>query len=393
MSKQTIDHVNDETGWNITSPSEIDVNSFSDKIAGLNNGSLVVNFSASDTARTLSKSYASIDLENWDTLIINLASKNYGKDDFTDQKFWYKIMVNNTDGFYLPIRSTFTDINIALDGINTLDRIEITALHESQDYIWVSEIVLEKEDVVLDMLANVKEHIEFELNLAIGKGIQIGTLSGQSGEEELDFPNADYKEQYLVFLIDDGVNSEEHQIDDIDEIGHVTLKKTFDGDSLLNTYTNANIYLKFPVEINPDERNIMIPGIVVWGFVPTPIYHTGKLDTVIEAYNLDGSFIQRFEGQFMNIPVQIDCEARQASLLNISTKAIRSWLEKEIIWINGRYHALSWIEPAIELQPQTGIDIVPKVQYNINIETQESFANRETLAPAGQAEIDINVRR
>lgn len=391
--KLQLDPADNLTGWSISTNSSLSLNEFPDKVAGLNEKSILAFFSSSDSTKVLTKSYSSVDLTNYETLILSLGSKNFGKNNYDDVTFFYKIKINDNDEYYLPIKETFTDINISLLGVSTLDKIEITATHEEDDYIWLSEIVLEKENVVLDMMNSVKEHIEFELNKSVGEGILLGTVSGSIGDISIESPDAPYIEQYAVLLISDGNNSEIHQIDDIDKGGGITFLSTFDGTSLKNDFTDAEMKLTFPVELNPDERNMKIPGIVVWGFVPTPIYRTGKLDTFIDAYKVDGSFIQRAEGQLMTIPIQIDCEARQGSLLDICARAVRFWVEKEIIWVNGRFHEVDWIEPAIESQPQTGIDIIPKVQYNLNIETQEIFSNREVVAPAGEATVNVAIRR
>lgn len=391
--KLQLDSASSLTGWNITAGSSLSLNDFPDKVAGINNKSILAFFSSTDTTKVLLKSFAAVDVSEWDTLVMSLGSKNYGKDNFDDLVFYYKIRINGTAEYYLPIKSTFTDINIALDGVSSLDRIEIEALHGEDDYIWLSEIVLEKENVTIDMMNAVKEHIEYELEDLLGEGIDLGLVSGSEGDISLQSPDAPYIEQYAVVKITDGVNEEVHQIDDIDQIGGLTFMSTYDGKSLKYSYTDADLILTFPVSVNPDERDIKIPGIVIWGFVPTPIYRTGKLDINIDAYKTDGTFIQSSEGQLMTIPIQIDCEARQASLLDYCARAVRFWLEKETVWVNGRFHELDWDSPAIETQPPTGIDIIPKVQYNLYIETQELFAKRETLSPAGAAEISVNVRR
>ena len=77
MSKLTVDHVNDLTGWSISSGSSISLNDFPDKIAGLNEKSLLANFIATDSIKVLTKSYTSIDLTNYQTLILSIFSENF----------------------------------------------------------------------------------------------------------------------------------------------------------------------------------------------------------------------------------------------------------------------------------------------------------------------------
>lgn len=393
--KQIIDHAADLTGWSITAGSTLQLNEYQERIAGLNSASILAFFSSTAPGSILSKSFTAIDVSEMDTLILSAVSSDYGSDNFESLQFSYKIKINDTDEYFLPVSKTFTDINIALDGVDQIDRIEITALHGSDDYLWISEILAEKENVALDMMISVKEHIEAELQNVIGDGILVGESSGSAGDISIQSPaSRTYDiEQYSVIQISDGVNSEIHQIDDKDRVGGLTFMKTFDGKTLKHDYTDAEIKIMFPVYINPDETEIRLPGIVVWGFVPTPIYRTGKLGRVIMAYKTDGSFIEQGEGQLMTIPIQIDCQARRASLLDLCARAVRRWLEKEIVWVNGRFHELDWVSPAIETQPPSGIDIIPKVQYNLDIETKEYFDDRIKLVPTDTVGISVNIGR
>lgn len=387
--KLNIDHANSLTGWNISSPSTIQLNEFDALIAGLNDNSLLVKFSKDDTTRILSKTYTAIDVTKYDTLIFSIKSENFGRSEQIVGQFEYKIKINNTDEYYIPIRDTFTDINIDIESVTSINRIEITKLTASDDYIWLSEILVEKENVILDLLNAVKEHIEYEINKAVGNGVILGVVSSVSGDLSVTVGSFDYLEQYAVIEINDGVNSETHQIDDIDQVGNITFNSNYDGKAIINDFTDADFILKFPVYINPDEQEIRIPGIVLWGFTPTPVYNTGKLDKIIEAYNIDGSFSQRSEGQMLDIGVQIDCEARQYSLLDIMSRAVRFWLEKEITWVNGRFHETSWRDAPIEIKPPQGIDIIPKIQYNVNIESIELFGDREKLVPVSNITVEV----
>lgn len=386
-----IDHVATLDDWEISDESGISLNEFSDKIAGLNDASLLAAFSEDDDTQVLSKSYDSIDISDYDTLILSAVSRNYGKDDYSDNTFYYKIAINDSNEYYLPVNKTFNNIDIAIDDVDTLDKIEITALHGEKDYLWISEIVVEKQDLAIDIMEAVKEHLEYYIDKAVGDGLTLGTVSGSSGDSQVTFPDISYLEQYAVFKISDGTNEETHQIESIGRDLEVTFMSTFDGSSLQNDYDEADLILTFPVHINPDEKNICLPGLTVWGFTPTPLFRTGMLDHYVFAYNTDGSVITQAEGQLLTMALQIDCEARQSYLLNICAKAVRYWLENQILWVSGRFHELSWNDPAIETPPSSGIDIIPKLQYNLAIEAREMFADRQTYYPVTDTTLTINM--
>lgn len=388
--KKVIDSCNSLTGWTVSAPSVIAQNDFPQYVAGLNEFSILTRFDAEDAIRTLSKSLGPVDVSGYETLVLSCHSRDNGKTDYTDQVFWYKIRINATTEFYLPVKDTFTNVDIAIDSVDEIDRIEITAMTDGVDFLWLSEIVVEKQQVMLDTMLAAKAHIEYELNKLAGDGVKVGTASFTAGDRDVTIGNFAYLEQYSVVKITDGVNSELHQVDDKGANGEFRFMPTFDGEQILNNYTDADVYVTFPVSLNPDEREIRIPGVVVWAFTPTPVYRTGKLDSKIDAYNVDGSFVETTEGQLLMVDIQVDCEARQASLLDIASRAVRQWAEKEITWINGRFHETFWNEAPTEIQPPTGIDIIPKMQYTISIELEERFAGRRTLSAAGSPDLTFS---
>ena len=179
-----------------------------------------------------------------------------------------------------------------------------------------------------------------------------------------------------VIYIDDGVNSETHQVADNDsEI--FQLNDNYDGNAILNDFIGATVYLQFPVHINPKQNDIKLPGMAIWGIEPVPIYRGGKLDVLRDSFLVsDSSSKERIEGQILLYPVLIDCESRSDELIDIMTRFLRFLAAGEILWVNGRRHRIDFTGPPTELRPTQGIDIISKVQYSIDVEVKENINSR-----------------
>lgn len=394
--KLNIDSFTSLTGWNINSPSVIALNEFPEYIATLqNNVSLIAQFKTADTVKTLIKTFTSIDITEYEILTFSIWSQTKGKQNYSKNQiedFNYKIKINDTDEYYLPVYETFTDVNINVKNVTSIDRIEITALYPGDDTIILSEMIVELEELPIDLLKEVKSHLEFYLNRNAGKGILLGSISVVAGETEIPTGDYDYLDRYAVILIDDGNNSETHQIATMDDnISLATLNDNFEGNTILHNYTDADIYITFPVYINPDERNIRLPGLCVWGVTADPILRTGKLDHFIESYKTDGAMTERIEGQVWKYLILLDCEARASSLIAIMTKAVRNFVGNEVVWINGRRHEIDFNGAPTEARVSQGIDIIPKVQFQITIEVIEQLAQAEDLVETTDITSNINI--
>lgn len=390
--KLNIDLLTNITGWTATAPNTIEVNNHTQFVAGLNSTSLLLGFKAAATTREISKTISpAIDVTDYETLVISVWSQQKKKQDYRKASdFSYKIKLNATNEFYLSAYNTFTDINIAIEAVTSIDRIEITPLHTDDDYLVISECVVEKEEIPLDLLLSTKEYIGSILLEDKGKGILLGTLTGTIGDRNITL-SADWIDQYSVILIDDGVNSETHQLGNGTQ-GTWKLKSNFSGRALLHDYDAADVYLTFPVHINPDENEIQLPGIAVWGIDPEPISQTGKLDSKIEGWHLNDTFSRRDRGQILLYSILIDCESRHSELIDIMTRIVRKVIEREILWVNGRRHDVTFGAAPTELQPPQGVDIIPKVQYTMSVEVIENIFDRVVLEKTTTIDLTVSIQ-
>lgn len=384
------------TGWSINSPSTVFLNTFPSLVATLRNTvSLAATFDRADTVRTLTKTFAPVDVSDYQFFVFHMWSENKGKQEYlrsVEAEFDYKIRLNDTAEYFIPLKTTFTDININIEDITTIDRIEITALHSNTDTIVLSEGVVEFEQMPEDLLDEVQFHLEYYLNRNLGNGVLLGTINTTAGDTTIDTSGYPHLDRFAVFLITDGTNSERHQIAEVNDVSNVaTLTDNFDGTSITNTFSGAQIYVTFPVYINPDETVVRLPGISLWGITPESVLRTGKLDRFIEAYKTNGEVVERIEGHIWFYTILMNSESRSAGLLSSMTKAIRDFIANELIWVNGRKHELYFETIPTENRPQSGVDIIPSVQYQASVEVIELINPADTLARTTTINTEINI--
>ena len=398
--KLQIDSLTSTTDWVISSPSTITENEFTEYIAGLNTKSLMIKFDTSG-GRVATKTFGTpFDVTDYESLVFSIWSSTKGADQhyLKPADFTYKIQIDATHEYYVPVWSTFADVTIGIEDVTSITQIKITPLHADTDYIIISEMVAEHEEIPYDILFTFKETLDYMIEQSYTYGLNIGTINATTGDTSITFstrPN--YLNRYGVIYITGGGNSETHQVHDNDA-ETFQLNDNYDGNSILNDYTGATVYLQFPVYINPKQNDVRLPGMAIWGIEPTPIIRGNKLDIKRDSFLVsDSSSKERREGHILRYPVLIDCESRSDELIDIMTRFIRFLAAGEIIWVNGRKHDIDFTGAPTELMPTQGIDIISKVQYSIDVEAKENINSRvaipatttitTTVTPVEQGEI------
>lgn len=398
--KLQIDTLTSVTGWTISSPSTITENEIENYIAGLNTKSLMIKFDSTG-GRNATKTFGTpFDVTDYETLVFSIWSQTKGidKNYLKPSDFAYKIKIDDTHEYYIPVWSSFSDISIGIEDVTSITQIKITALHTDTDYIIISEMVAEHEEIPYDILIAMKDNIDYLMNLDQGNGILLGTINATTGDTSITFSTTpNYLNRYGVVYITGGGNSETHQVDDNDSL-IFQLNDNYDGNAILNDYTGASVYLMFPTYINPKQDDIRLPGMAVWGIEPEPVLRGSKLDTLRDSFLVsDYSSKERPDGQILRYPILIDCESRSDELIDIMTRIIRRLASREILWINGRKHDIYFTGTPTELRATQGFDIISKVQYSIDVEVKENIFDRqavvattiitETITPVEQGEI------
>ena len=379
------------TGWTISAPSTVAVNEFKDWIAGLQVKSLLFTFDASG-GRTATKT-VSVDVSDYTELVFSLYSfRKNAKDFWHIADYQYKLVLNGTKEYLIPTWTSFVDVTIWIGDVNTITSISMQAIHTDDDYLIMSEMVAVKEELPLDVLVGVKEQLESLITTEFGDGVNVGTVTASAGDAViLPAGSLNWLDRYAVIKIDDGVNSEIHQIGEND--GSIyNFTSIYDGATLLNSYTDADIYLQYPVEFGRSELEIILPGIVVWEMSPSLVTEESKLETIYDTVDaVNDTWQARQAGQHEEYSVLIDCEARQYEQIAELTKMVRQLLQPEKLWISGRKHDMRFEETSIEMEPTEGIRHIPKVQYTLIVEVQEDIHARETLVNTTTIDVTSNI--
>lgn len=379
------------TGWTISSSSTVAVNEFKEFIAGLQVKSLLFFFDSAG-GRTASKT-VSVDVSDYTELVFSLFSFRKNAETFWHiADYQYKLILNGTKEYLIPTWTSFVDVTIYIGDVSAITSIAIEAIHADDDYLIMSEMVAVKEELPLDILTAIKEQLESLVATDIGDGVNVGTVSGDTGDSVI-IPSGslNWIERYSVITIDDGVNSETHQIGEND--GSIfNFTSLYDGAELLNDYADADLLLQYPVEFGKSEGEIILPGIVVWEMSPSLITRESKLEIIYDTLDaINDTWQARQAGQNEEYGVLIDCEARQYEQLAELTKLVRRLLAPEKLWISGRKHDMRFEETSIEVSPTEGIKHIPKVQYTLIVEVKEDIHARETLVNTTTIDITSNI--
>ena len=174
------------------------------------------------------------------------------------------------------------------------------------------------------------------------------------------------------------MHSEIHQIDHNDEVQFYFNSK-FDRLTLLHNYTNANVYLTFPVSYGMSESEILLPGILVWGLESEEVLRGSKEDQMRDTFKTDETVRSRIVPTNYEFPILIDCEARHNELLAWMSQAVRIMTSKDFIWINGKKVDIQPDGASVYSDPIEGVNQIPKVQHKLRIEVKEETYPRETL--------------
>ena len=376
--KLVIDNINTVTGWSGSSGATIHgLNYEKDYIAGNNNSSVI--FSFNGTNSYIEKTYGT-DTTNYDELILWVYSVKKGKTEYNKTTdFDYKIDLGTGKEFYMPAWNDFYYINIDISNIDTIDRIRITALYDNLDYIVLSYFVVFKPVLPYDIFQGFKEQVEYYINENITLK-NVGQITELAGKDNIEFSApVDYLDRYMAIKIDDGVNSEIHQI--ISKRGNkFVFSSLYDGNVLLNSYTNADVFVYYPVEFGTTQKEIILPSITIWGFSPTRELIRNELDSIIDSVKSDSTFAARQVGQVFTWDILVDCEVNDEwELLGEISEIVRKTVGQKTIWVNGMKNFIDFTGPATELYPTESFDILPKIQYPINISVREELYNRQRL--------------
>jgi hypothetical protein len=375
---KVIDNITTTTGWSASANALVHgLNDLNLYIAGNNINSVIFNFNGLNSY--IEKQYDE-DVTNYNEITIWIYSLNKNKNQYrTTDDFNYKIDLGTGKEYYLSAYNYFYWVTIDVSDIDIIDRIRVTALHDDNDYVILSYFVASKTVIPLDIFQGIKNQIEFYRDQNT-EFINIGTISGTTEDNYIEFSESAYfLDRYMTIKIDDNTNSEIHHITKV-ENNRYYFSNLYDGSTLLNDYTNANVYIYYPVDFGTTQKEISLPSITLWGFAPERQLITNELDNIIDSIKTDGNFAERQVGQYTKWLMLIDCEAKEEwQLLGDISQIVRNTIGQKIIWINGKKAFIDFEGSATELYPTESFDIVPKIQYPVTVSIREELYSRQSL--------------
>ncbi len=400
--QKTIDLLNNTTGWaSAGSITAYGVNQIPDFIAGLNNtGSLIVYIPAGSQGQTIKKTISS-DLTGYNEVVLHVWSRNKWKlknNYESSADFNYQIDFGGS-AYMLPTYAGFKPAVLYIKGTGAITQIQITPLYNDEDYIIISNLLAVKDEMPADIFDGLKAQILDELNKIYNnvsngvqdKGILLGQISSTTGDKSIYLKTGyNWLDKYSTILIDDGANSETHQIDNNDD-RKFTFNTLYDGESIKHDHTLANMYMVIPVEYGLTEKEIILPGISIWGMTPEEIMRSTKLENVVDTFADDYSAYSRQSPVTFMYNITLDCDARQHELLALASIACRNVIAKQQIWVNGQKLNLFFDASPEYIEPMEAVNEIPKMVYKCKVEIREDVWLRELLVGANSADLTVNI--
>lgn len=386
--KLLIDNIDSVTGWSGSGGASVHaLNEIDDYIAGDNQASVMFRFNGS--GGYIEKSIAA-DVRDYTEIVFWVFSIMKNKNNYRyASDFQYKIDFGGSKEYYLYTHETFQCVKINVADIESISRVRITALHSDTDYLVLSYCVASMPELPLDIYDGIKEKLEKHISENINAK-EIGTMSAAAEDEYIEFTSAaPFIDRYTAIRISDGTHSEIHCITKIVD-GKVYFNQLYDGRKIKYNYTDAIVYLYYPVLYGTLQKEIAVPSIAIWGFESDKELHATDLDVNIEQVEVNGPFYERKVGHYLKWLILIDCIAKEEwECLDELARAARKVLSQRTIWVGGRKVNLEWEGSPVEQYPTEAHDLVPKIQYPASVSMLENIYELKAVPVTKTINLDV----
>jgi hypothetical protein len=384
----TIDNLSATTGWSAAggTTSIYGLNDHPEYIAGQNSNSIIFKFAG--LSSYVEKTYGT-DVSNYNEITLHLWSREEYSTDFKKiADFAYSIDLGTGKLYYLPTIPGFNSVTLDISSVSTIDRIRITALTGTTDYLVCSYVVASTDELPLDLFTGIKEGLETRRDAS--STYLLGTIDATTGDTSINLNNFNFVDDYCVIKIDDGVNNEIHQLKRHNE-GSFTFTDLYDGKTILNDYSSGSTYLYFPVEYGRDTTEIIIPGITIWGMEPSHDPNSFEVETIVDNWTATGAS-ERREGHYLNFPITLNIESRHDELLAHLGTIVRTFLGRKKLYINGRTMRIEFNTTPVEIRPTEHIDIIPQLTYQGTVEIREDLWARQSLVITTTQNTEVSIQ-
>lgn len=381
--ERLLDALDSAAGWTATGLSLM-VNQHEDYVAGRNSASLMISFPAGSKNKFAVKSIAA-DVSDAAEITFAIKSFRYPIDSMEDGPA-YSIELASGQSFKVPNHSLFTAVTIPVDGFSAITEFKVTALTDAEDVIVISNLLAVRPELPLDVITAVKLGLQDQQSRLFGLGKQVGKVTASAGDEGVTVrDNYDWVMRYAVITIV-GLDrfyvqhQETHQVDATASGVVSSFFTTFDGRELLYEYIDADVYVAMPVTIGRFDREVTLPGVMLWYNSPTPSSRASRAARETFCSGPLGKYVHR-EGMHEKWRVVLENDARSPELLGYTTEFCRAFLARSALWVHGRKYWFEWTDPAVDGEPVEAVDVLPRATYEIDIEIKESTWELQRTVP------------
>jgi hypothetical protein len=381
-----VDALDVSTGWTSSDSSKIAIhaiNQIPEYIANNNVGSLIIHLKANSSGayieKTITPSVSTSAYEYGSIHYVALRSAVTNFNAYNDQKV--KISFNTTMApLILQNSGKMSPVLFNTANVGTITKIRITSNTNDEDYIIISSLSINKDEMPLDIYKAVKTELEAITTAKYTDGIKVATLTGLAGDKEVVFTGDQYfLSKYAVLKIKSTTHTETHMISENDENLYRFESNYSDGEALKYDYTAADVYLQFPVAYETREYEIRLPGITIQTDTPQEVLRHTKIEKKFDTWDDAGNVSSRIDDQLYEWNMKLDCEARHNELLQKASRICRDFIARNYVWINNKKYYITFNEPSFMQRPVESYNEIPKVEYSFKIENYEMIWARESL--------------
>jgi hypothetical protein len=311
------------TGWSGTIP--VSLNQHKQYIAHNNVGSVMLTPDL-DLNGTVSLTLSQA-LTGYEYIVLNCQSIYKGINKLTDPADCNYLIDFGFQKYYFPAPPKFGLVKFRIAGTETITKIEITALHNDRDVLFLSNLQTIKEELPLDIVNAIKSEftpVEYSA----------GTATATAGQKTITFSSLQYIDRYCKVKL----GSYYYSIEKIN--GNVaTINTLYDGVNGIAANFSGTAYMSPSVEIYSQFKEAVLPGITIYDDTPelldidsrdeyrldTYKYNSPSQDTV-DVVNIKDNYA---------LPIQIDAESQYLKVLHDLSSLIKNFVAKRTVWVNG----------------------------------------------------------
>jgi hypothetical protein len=381
VSERVVDLLTDETGFSYSDASFRQYNEIPEFVAGWQEKSLMFQFQNGGYCEKTLSTPVSVDTGTGgdDYIVFSCWTDQETATARKKDDFIFSVDFGSGRRYFQPKREF---IHIAIPAVDsTITKIKFEYHGTDIGILLVSYMVVVKENIPKDIFASMVTAWERE---NIRKFL--GTISLSQDDETfliVDSVSGRVIPSIIrnsVFQIDDGVNSEIHNVKEFSN-GQITLGDLFDGTKILHDYTDAPIYLYYYGGYGHFEKTAVFPSIIFWGMSPEPVVTSNEEERVLLSASDAVLYYEEKRTRNEKWAVQAEIDAHYYESISEMSRILRDILIKRELWCNGVKLRLDWDSEPTENDPQDPIDIIPRLIYTFEVEVNEAVWKRITTVP------------